>query len=151
MNIPLYLTRVQRLWLKVHEPRTVSVLRFLMYLGFLFGGLSAVSNPPSSIEGAIGQSAMLTLASLLAFGGFIGAIAALPGIWWLERVALLAIIMSATIYGTIIATLHIQGDGNRSLQLSFVFAVILSQFVRWARIKERPYDPTLRSMKTPVI
>lgn len=151
MTISHNISRVRRLWKKVHEPRTVSVLRFFMYLGFLTGGLSAVGNPPSTIEGAIGQSAMLTLAALLAFGGFIGAIAALPGIWWLERVALLAVIMSATIYGAIIATLHIQGTGNRTIQLSFVFAVTLSQFVRWARIKERPYDPTLRSMKPPIV
>jgi len=124
------------------------VLRFLMYVGFVIGGVSAVAQPPASIEGEVGVTAMIALASLLAFGGFLGAIAALPGIWWLERVALLAVILSASIYGTIVAILHYQGSGNRILQLSFIVAVILSQFVRWARIKDRPYDPALRTSTT---
>lgn len=137
--------RLVALWLRVHEPRVVSVLRFLMYIGFIVGGVSAIIQPPSSLEGEVGAVAMVSLAALLALGGAIGAIAALPGTWWLERVALLAIILSATIYGTIIAILHVQGSGNRILQLSFVFGIILSQLIRWARIKQRPYDSELKT------
>lgn len=139
-----YLAGVVRLWTRIHEPRIVSVLRFFVYLVLLSGGLAAMVSPPASLEGEVGAVAMTVLATLLAFGGLLGAIAALPGTWWLERTALLAIICALLIYGLIVAVLHVQGPGNRLLQLSMIIAVILSQAIRWVRIRQRPYDPALR-------
>src|SRR5690554_4628426 len=83
--------RALKLWNRIREPRVVSTLRFCMYLAMLLGAITALISPPRSIEGAVGELAMTGLATLLAFGGVLGAIAALPGIWWLERTAILAV------------------------------------------------------------
>ena len=132
---------VVRLWRKVREPRVISVTYFVIY-GVLFAAaVSALLDPPRSVEGHIGAVAMALLASMLAFGGLVGAPSALFGIWWLERTAVFAIAMSALIYGGIVAALHVTGTGNRLLQLGFVLAVLLMQIVRWHRIRQRPYDP----------
>ena len=132
---------LKQLWERVHQPRVISVIYFLIYLCMLGGGFAALVDPPGSIQGAIGAGSMTTLAGLLAFGGLIGAIASLPGIWWLERTAVLSIGLAAALYGGIVATLHWTETGNRLLQLAFVLTVGLMQAVRWHRIRERPYDP----------
>lgn len=133
---------LHRLWDRVHKPRPISVLYFLIYLITLGGGVAALVKPPTSIEGQVGTTSMIVLAGILAFGGLIGSIAALPGIWWLERTAVLSIALSATIYAVILGTLHFHESGNRLLQLTFVVSVLLMQGVRWHRISERPYDPS---------
>lgn len=119
----------------------ISTLYFAIYLCLLGGGVAAIIEPPGSIQGEVGAVAMYTLAGLLAFGGLVGSVAALPGIWWLERTAVLSIGLSAGIYGFIIIVLHLTTPGNRLLQLAFVTTVGLMQAVRWHRIRERPYDP----------
>lgn len=133
------------LWSRVSEPRIVSMLRWVMYMALLLGGITAIVDPPRSLTGEIGTYAMVSLATLLAFGGLIGAVAVLPGAWWLERIALLAIILALLIYGGVIIGLQFTQPGNRLLQLSMVLGLTMSQFVRWARISARPYDPELRN------
>lgn len=142
-------TRVLKLWNRIREPRVVSTLRFCMYLVMLLGAVTALISPPRSIEGAVGELAMTGLATLLAFGGVLGAIAALPGIWWLERTAILAITLALGIYGLVVVSMHLGGEGNRLLQLSIVVGLMLSQAIRWVRIRERPYDPELRAPTSP--
>lgn len=129
------------LWHLVREPRVISVAYFFVYFSLFIGGLTSLIDPPRTVEGAVGTFSMVTLAGMLAFGGLLGAPAALVGIWWVERVAVVSIAVSALIYGGIVTVLHAEGDGNRILQLSFVAAVLLMQLVRWHKIKERPYDP----------
>ncbi|RLV54839.1 hypothetical protein D9V41_14715 [Aeromicrobium phragmitis] len=130
-----------RAWHRINEPRTISVLYFVSYLVLTAGGVTALVIPPTSLEGEIGATAMTMLASLLVFGGSIGSVSALPGIYWLERFAVGAIASSATIYLLIIVTLHFTSTGNRLLQAAFVCSVLLHQGVRWMRIRERPYRP----------
>ena len=134
-------TILTRFWRKIREPRVISVTYFVIYAVLFGAAISALLDPPRSVEGHIGAVAMTLLASMLAFGGLVGAPSSLIGIWWLERTAVFAIAMSALIYGGIVATLHFTGTGNRLLQLGFVATVLLMQIVRWHRIRQRPYDP----------
>src|SRR5690625_586708 len=130
-----------RFWQKIREPRVISVAYFLLYLGLFAGGVSALVDPPRSVEGHIGELSMTVLAAMLTFGGAVGAPSALFGIWWLERTAVFAVAMSALIYSGIIVALHYTGTGNRLLQLSFVGTVLIMPVVRWHRMRQRPYDP----------
>jgi len=130
-----------RFWQKIREPRVISVTYFVIYAVLFAAAVSALLDPPRSVEGHIGAVAMTMLAAMLAFGGLVGAPSALFGIWWLERTAVFAIAVSAFIYGGIIIALHSVGTGNRLLQLGFVVTVFLMQIVRWHRIRQRPYDP----------
>lgn len=134
----------KRAWAKVHEPRVIAVTQAVVYL--LLGGVGAYAriNPPSTIEGAIGATAMTLLAGLLVFGGLIiGWWTALLGIHWLERFAVVSVACSAGIYAYIIFSLHLLESGNRLLQLGFVLAVLLYQPIRWMRLRESPYDRSL--------
>lgn len=130
-----------RLWAKITEPRVIAVLLFCQYVVFAVAGLYALIEPPTSIKGQIGTNAMAALAGLLVFGGALGAVAALPGIWWLERSAVLSVGWAAVLYLGIVLGLHVGGDGNRLLQAAFVTSVLLHQGVRWFRIRERSYRP----------
>lgn len=132
---------LRALWLRVNEPRSVSVIYFLMYAIGVPAGLYATINPPNSLEGQIGSTAMTALTVLLTFGCALGAIAALPGIYWLERSAVTSIALAAVIYLVIVATLHVSQPGNRLLQAWFVAFVLGMQAVRWVRVRERPYRP----------
>ena len=137
---------LRRLWLRVNEPRIVSVLRFLMYVVLLIGGTSVIFSPPTTMENALGQGAVTGLAVLLCFGSTLGAVSALPGVWFIERLGLVAISSALAIYGGVVFQLHLLGPGNRLLHLTIIIALILSQAVRWVRIKDRPYDPALRTI-----
>lgn len=129
------------LWSRISEPRIIAVILFAQYLVLAAGGAYSLFRPPSSLEGQIGMSAMAMLAGLLVFGGTLGAIAALPGIWWLERSAVLSIGLALSLYMLIVIGLHIAGDGNRMLQAAVIGAGIAHQGIRWVRIRERSYRP----------
>lgn len=130
-----------RAWLRITEPRVIAVALFFQYLAFAMTGVHAIFSPPTSIEGEVGANAMAMLSGLLVFGGTIGAIAALPGVWWLERSAVLSIGLSASLYLTIIVYLHFHESGNRLLQAAFIASVLSHQVVRWVRIRDRSYRP----------
>src|SRR5690625_2626892 len=134
-------TLLTRFWQKIREPRVISVAYFFLYLSLFAGGISALVDPPKSVEGHIGELSMTVLAAMLTFGGAVGAPSALFGIWWLERTAVFAIAMSALIYSGIIVALHYTGTGNRLLQLSFVGTVLIMQVVPRLPIRPRPYAP----------
>lgn len=133
---------LRTLWGKVREPRSVSVAHFIIYVAGAAAGVYATIVPPTSIEGEIGTLAMSALSLLLTFGCAIGAIAALPGIYWLERTAVTSIALAMALYLAIVVTLHAQNpDGNRLLQAWPIFAVLVMQWNRWVRIRRRPYRP----------
>lgn len=125
----------------MNKPRNVAVSYFFIYSLAAMGGLSALIDPPSTVEGAIGALAMAILASMLLLGGVVGAPAALLGVWRFERTAVIAIGSAAAIYGLTIIVRQFSMPGSRILHLSFVLIVLLMQYVRWQRIKRRPYDP----------
>lgn len=132
---------ISSLWGKISEPRVISLLMFVQYVVLAVGGYAALISPPATIEGEIGVYSMYMLAGLLAFGGTVGAVTVLPGVWWLERIAVLSVAIAAFIYGGVVTWLNISQSGNRMLQLSFIAAVLILQAVRWHRIHQRPYDP----------
>lgn len=133
---------VRRLWRRVHEPKSVSVAHFVIYAAGVAVGVYATVVPPSSIEGEIGRAAMAALSLILTVGCAIGAVAALPGIYWLERTAVASIALAMALYLAIVIALHVQSpDGNRLLQAWPIFAVLVLQWNRWVRIKARPYRP----------
>lgn len=135
------ITPLHALWAKVQEPRVISVVYFVMYAAGVGAGVYATMRPPTSLEGQVGAAAMTALTVLLTFGCTLGTIAALPGIYWLERSAVLSIALAATIYLAILTTLQVQQPGNRTLQGWFVLFVLGMQAVRWVRVRERPYRP----------
>ena len=132
---------IHRAWRRVHEPRTVAIAQTLIYVAFAYGAFTALVDPPRTVEGAIGESSMMTLAIMLLFGGLLGAPSALLGAWRWERVAMLPTGLATVLYGLIIFSLNITQSGNRQLQLMMVVTVFLQHIIRWRRIRQRPFDP----------
>lgn len=133
----------KRIWARVHEPRAVAVIQALIYIVLCVGGITALINAPNTIEGAIGEGAMTTLAIILAVSCALGVPAALFGIQWLEQIVVWGVFSSGVIYALIIIGLQYGSTGNRLLQLSFVVAVILYQVMRFIRVHGAPYDKNL--------
>jgi hypothetical protein len=133
----------KRIWAKVHEPRAVAIIQALIYLALGLGGVTALLNSPNTIEGAIGENSMTTLAFILAVSCTLGIPAALFGIQWLEQIIVWGVFSSGVIYALIIIGLHYGSTGNRLLQLSFVVAVTLYQVMRFIRVHGAPYDKNL--------
>lgn len=132
---------VVAVWRRVHEPRFVSFAYFVQYLILAAVGAYAVKSPPTSISGEIGERAMVALAMLLTAGGVIGAVAVLPGKYWLERFAVAATAAAGVIYVVIVLALHQMSEGNRLLQAGIIACFLIHQGVRWYRIKDRPFRP----------
>ena len=138
------MTLIKRLWARVNEPRIVSASHALVYFVLASGGLYALVNPPSTLEGATGTFAMRLLAGTLAIGGAIGAPTALAGIWWLERTAVALVVLATTVYlGLTLALQAVSSPGtNRYLSAAMILSVLILHFpVRWHRVRQRPYDP----------
>lgn len=129
------------LWLRIQEPRIVSVIQFFVYLAAMAGGLAAVLSPPRSIEATAGAGITFYWAWLLLVGGTVGAVAVLPGVWWLERSAVLACTGAALIYAVNILALHVAENGNRLVQLFMIIIVALHFTKRWFSIRRYAYDP----------
>lgn len=132
---------INKVWEKIKEPKTISILVSLAYLIGALGGLTVFIETPKTLEGLMGQYAMNVLAGMLVFGGVVGSPASLFGVWWLERVAIISVAFASALYLAVVIGLHSLEPGNRLLQATFIFVVILSQIARWHRIHIRPYDP----------
>ena len=138
--VPLW----RKLWLRIHEPRAVAVVHFWAYIGLLAGGIAGLISPPSSIAGQAGEVTMWLVAIMLVVGGALGAVAVLPGWWWLERYGTLLLITGISSYGALVGVLHFTQPGNRLLQMSIITALIGHIIIRMIRIWERPFDPARR-------
>lgn len=135
------MSALRKLYLRIQEPRVASIMQWVIYLASLSVGVSAFQRPPSSIEGALGVTLTTAWAVFLIVGGVLGATAALPGIWWLERVAVLACVTGALMYGSVVLNLHYSETGNRLPQLGFVAIALLAFAKRWFEIRRYAYDP----------
>lgn len=132
---------LERLWARIQEPKVITIYQFVIYTVVALTGLAAWFFPPTSIEGAIGPLLTQMFAAFLVTGGTLGAVAVLPGIWWLERAAVLACATGALIYGGVVLSLHVTQSGSRLVQLGVIIWALLSITQRWHRIRRYAYDP----------
>lgn len=120
----------------IAEPRVVRVVQFGIYVCLLTAGSLVVSTPPRSFEGVLGQTLVTVLGVFILVGGVLGAVAVLPGIWWLERAGILALATGLAMYSTIAVTLGVSPIG-------FVIGVafILTFVQRWMEIRRFDLAP----------
>lgn len=128
-------------WLRIQEPRIVTILQFFIYLCAMASGYFALMNPPRSIEATAGPGLTFYWSILLLGGGVLGAITVLPGWWLFERAATIACFGAATIYGFNIFTLNSIESGNRLPQLFMILIAVLHFAARWFRIRRYSFDP----------
>lgn len=130
------------LWGKVQEPKVVTCLHWIAYLVILGVGASALVDPPSSVAGELGPALTTVWAAFLILGGVLGVFATLPGIWWLERAAVIASITGLAVWVMVTVVLELTiPDGNRWPQAGALLMLALLLAVRWFRIRRYAYDP----------
>lgn len=119
-------------YMMIAEPRVRRLMYFGIYLCLAIAGLGVFYRPPSALAHVAGGYFWVW-----AFGGFIvlGALlalfAVLPGVWWLERAALISIITGVSLY-----TLLILALGTSFLVTAMPIIVILICALRLLDIKE---------------
>lgn len=130
-----------RLWDLLHEPRAITLLMMLLYVTVFCIGCVALYYPPSSIEKELGWVTMLWATSLI-LGGFLGVASTPRGVWWVERLAIIATGTGVVIYLSTVLQLHLSEGGNRLPQAGFILIALISLAIRWVRIRYASLDPT---------
>lgn len=129
------------LWLRVQEPRALSVVYFLIYTLTIIAGIAILIDPPRNIQGTIGGGFTTYWAATLLLGGVIGVVTVLPGVWWLERVGSILCGTGLVIYDVALVSIPNTAGSNRVVSLCFVALASLAFFARLVRIRRYAYDP----------
>lgn len=118
------------LFMKIAEPRVFRLLQFGIYILLGIAGIGVLIDTPDSIQNVLGNFLIYVFGGFVALGAILGAFAVLPGIWWLERVALLALGTGVAMYVVITISLGVSIVG-----LAVYIAFILSFIQRWTEIR----------------
>ena len=137
---------VQRIWVRVTEPRHLKLFYLAAYIVTFFTGLVTFVNPPNSIESQLGVFLSLFWALLLTIGGLGGAVCVLPGWWWAERLSVWLAIAGTAIYGGIVLSIQIQaGPGSsRWTQIGFILLATGLLILRLLLTRKWDYEPRPR-------
>ena len=125
-----------RLFMKIAEPRVVRLLHFGIYVCMLTAGFGVLSYPPRSFDSLVGTTLVYIFGAFVFLGGLLGAVSVLPGVWWLERVGILALITGMLMYIAMIIELGSSPIGFViPIAFSFTFAL------RWLEIRRYQLAP----------
>lgn len=124
------------LFFKIKEPRTIRIIQLGIYLCMIVAGHYIVSTPPQIYTTVLGSGLVLGFGSAILVGGILGSIAVLPGIWWLERTALIALWTGLGVFVIVQVALAISIVG-----LVIALALALSFMQRWSDITEFDLAP----------
>lgn len=121
------------LFLKVAEPRVVRLLYFVIYASMSAAGLWMLTHPPDKFSNALGMLLLHMFASFISLGGVLCLIAVLPGVWWLERAGVIALVTGLAMYFVVAISL-----GGSVVNLAVTVSLICMFTLRWLEI--RPYQ-----------
>lgn len=135
------LGRLRRAWLRIAEPRVLRLVFLVGYLVTLGTGIATLTNPPTTIEGALGPILSVSWAIFWIVGGTVGAATVLPGYWQAERAAAGAAMFGIAVYAVVVTTLHFTSSGSRLTQLGVLVLALLFYIVRLALIRGHDFEP----------
>lgn len=135
---------VMRLWHRVQEPRVTHALQCAMYLALAVVGAVAVWAPPTTIQEWLGVGLAQVWGLLLLAGGAASALSVLPGVWWVERLGLIACLTAAAMYLVVVAHLEVTGTGSFVAHLGVTIVATLALIQRAVVIRGYPFDPERR-------
>lgn len=135
-------TLAARLWAKVREPKSITIQLAALYLLIGVAGLVSITNPPNSVDSALGGGYTAVWSWAMCLGGFGAAIFTPSGAWLWERPFLIIVTGSGLLYlwSAIIQATNATG-GNRWVQIAWITAAIIQLGVRLQRIFREPYEP----------
>lgn len=120
----------------IAEPRMVRVMQFGIYLCMVTAGVFILTAPPWSLRDVLGQFLVIVLGAFITIGAAFGLVAVLPGIWWLERVAILALGTGLAMYAVAILA-----QGAPWTAFAIGVGLTLSLVQRWMEIRKFQLAP----------
>ena len=129
-----------RFWNRLQEPRVITAIQGGIYILLTVTGLLSFFIPPRIVENNIGIVLSNTWAAAILLGGVLGTASIVGAAWWLERVALIAI-MPAEAMLLVTAISSPYAPGTRLLLIALALWAMLSTIQRAVRIRSYPYDP----------
>src|SRR5690606_39234769 len=100
--------------------------------------LLVLLEPPSSFEGILGTLLVYTFGGFLAGGGLLAAVAVLPGVWWVERIGILALGTAMGMYTVVTVAL-----GASPMGVIIGLAFIGTFALRWMEIRRYQRAPRM--------
>ena len=127
---------MRSLFLRIAEPRHLRIMQFGIYVCMIFAGVGVLNDPPSSFESVVGLPLTMMFGGFIAIGSTFAAVAVLPGIWWLERVGIIALSVGLAMYLVMVVALQSSPVG-----ISVSLAFILTFVQRYTEIKGSQLAP----------
>lgn len=124
------------LFMRIAEPRVIRVMQFGVYASLLVTGISMFIEPPHIFRSVVGLILVYVFGGFVTLGATLGLIAVLPGIWWLERVGIIALCTGLAMYIVISTSIAVSFVG-----FSLSMALLITFIQRWAEIKGAQLAP----------
>lgn len=124
------------LFFKIKEPRTIRLVQFVIYACMVGAGHFIVTIQPALYTNILGHWLVIGFGGAILLGGLLGLIAVLPGIWWLERTAIIALWTGLAVFVVVQVALGISIVG-----LLIAVALAASFVQRWSDITEFDLAP----------
>lgn len=124
------------LFMRIAEPRVLRLIQFGIYICMGNAGVGMLSSPPTTFDSVVALPLVYMFSGFITLGAILGAIAVLPGIWWLERTGILALTTGVAIYFVLLIAL-----GASSVGISISLALVLTFRQRWSEIKGADLAP----------
>lgn len=131
----------QNVWLKVQEPKIVTLYQTFIYLLMFLAGLSALIQQPYTIADKLGMGLATWWATMAVVGGILGMLSCPPGVWWLEKVAIPLCMGGVAVYAYTLSTLVYTQPAMKDIAVAMALMMLLHFAARYARIRKTAYDP----------
>lgn len=129
-------------WRLLREPRALTALTMLAYAAFIFIGVTASLDPPTSLSEELGWVTE-AWAAMLFGGGLLGVVSAPRGVWWIERIAIAGCGTGTAIYLATVLQIHVASEmGNRLPQMGMIALALIALAGRWVFIRHSALDPS---------
>lgn len=129
-------TFAHSLFMRIAEPRVIRILQFVIYIVMGLFGISALTQPPSRFEAILNVYLVYSFGGFITLGALLGAVAVLPGIWWLERAGLISLTTGMAMYAVVATAL---GYSVVGVLIAVVLGLTFAQ--RWLEIRSFQLAP----------
>lgn len=124
------------IFMKIAEPRVLRLIQFVVYLAMVAAGIGILFHPPAPFTTLIGLTLTYVFGSFITIGALMGAGAVLPGVWWLERVGIIALVWGLLMYVVLVISL-----GSSPIGVAVSVAFIGTFIQRFLEIKGAQLAP----------